>query len=73
MRRGLAIGKLSFTLRGQKLRGSWALVKMRRGEKDWLLLKHRDPFADPTRDVLEDGRSALSGLTLEDLKAGRMP
>jgi bifunctional non-homologous end joining protein LigD len=65
---GLAAGKLAFTLYGKKLRGSWALVKMRREERAWLLIKHRDSFAAPDRDVLEDGRSALSGKSIEDLK-----
>ncbi len=42
---GLASGKISFHLRGHKLRGSWTLVKVRGREKDWLLIKHQDDFA----------------------------
>ena len=67
IRRGLDAGKLAFTLYGKKLKGSWALVKIRREEKAWLLIKHRDEYADPDRDVLEDSRSVLSGRTLEEL------
>src|SRR3990172_6702848 len=70
---GLAKGKLSFVLRGQKLRGSWTLVKTRRGENEWLLIKHHDRFEDSERDILEEDASVLSGLTIEDLKAGRLP
>ena len=73
MRQGLEAGKLSFTLRGRKLRGSWTLVRTTRGDNEWLLIKHRDEYADPSRDVLEDGRSVVSGLTIADLKAGRLP
>ena len=69
----LDLGKLSFTLRGRKLRGSWTLVRTTRGPKDWLLIKHRDEHASPDRDVLDDERSVQSGLSLEDLKAGRLP
>jgi bifunctional non-homologous end joining protein LigD len=72
MRDGLAAGKLSFTLRGKKLRGSWTLVRMARDPKSWLLIKHRDEH-ESTRDVLEEDRSVLSGLTVADLKEGRMP
>jgi len=72
MREGLAAGKLSFTLRGKKLRGSWTLVRTARDPKDWLLIKHRDEYAS-TRDVLEEDRSVLSGVTIRDLKEGRMP
>jgi bifunctional non-homologous end joining protein LigD len=71
VRRGLARGKLTVHLDGEKLKGSWALVKMRRGENDWLLIKHRDEHADPTRDILADGRSVISGVTIEDLRSGR--
>ncbi|HZP25876.1 MAG TPA: non-homologous end-joining DNA ligase [Dehalococcoidia bacterium] len=73
MRDGLKAGKLSFTLRGHKLQGSWTLVKIARGEKEWLLIKHRDEFVDTVRDVTEDDRSVDSGLTIEDLKAGARP
>ena len=69
----IAAGKVSFTLRGAKLKGSWTLVRTARGDgKDWLLIKHRDEHAS-TRDVLEDDRSVISGLTLRDLQDGRMP
>ena len=74
MRKGLEDGKLSFTLRGRKLRGSWTLVRTTsRGPNEWLLIKHNDGYADPSRDVLEEDRSVLSGLTIADLKAGRLP
>ena len=73
IRRGLETGKLSFTLRGRKLRGSWTLVRTSRSPKDWLLIKHKDKYADPDYDVLEDDRSVQSGLTIEDLKEGRLP
>ena len=73
MREGLEAGKLSFTLRGHKLRGSWTLVRTSRSPKDWLLIKHRDGYADIDRDVLVDDRSVQSGLTIEELKAGRPP
>lgn len=69
---GIARGKLSFTLQGKKLRGSFALVKTKYAPDSWLLLKHRDEFASE-RDVLQDDRSVRSGLTILDLKEGRMP
>ncbi|HTP53259.1 MAG TPA: DNA ligase D [Anaeromyxobacteraceae bacterium] len=62
---GLRRGKLLLELEGQKLRGEWTLVKTRRGEKDWLLMKHRDRFAAKGIPFAEE--SVLSGRTLEDL------
>lgn len=40
-------GRLSFTLAGGKLRGGFSLVRMARGEGQWLLIKSRDEFAEP--------------------------
>jgi len=36
-------GELKFTLHGQKLKGSWVLVRTR--GRQWLLIKHRDFYA----------------------------
>ncbi|HEV8638171.1 MAG TPA: non-homologous end-joining DNA ligase, partial [Chloroflexota bacterium] len=73
IRRGLEAGKLTIALNGQKLRGLFTLVRTSRGPKDWLLIKKPDAHASKERDVLADGRSVLSGLTIEELKAGRRP
>ena len=70
---GLAAGKLSFTLRGRKLKGSWTLVRTGRGPNDWLLIKHRDAHADRERDVLDDDASVVSGLSIRQLRSGRLP
>jgi len=36
-------GDFKFTLEGEKLKGSWVLVRTR-GERQWLLIKHRDYY-----------------------------
>jgi bifunctional non-homologous end joining protein LigD len=41
---GLEAGKLELLLDGARLRGEWHMVKTR-GERDWLLFKHRDRYA----------------------------
>ena len=66
---GLEKGKLLFELRGYKLHGLWTLVKLKKGEKDWLLIKERDDWASKERVVPPE--SVLSGLTVDDLKADR--
>jgi bifunctional non-homologous end joining protein LigD len=67
VREGLAKGKLSFQLRGTKLKGSFALVRTAKDPKSWLLIKHRDRFAGKG-DVTEQDRSVLSGVAVSDLK-----
>ena len=71
MRAELAKGKVSFLLRGEKLKGSFTLVKTRSGNQ-WLLIKHRDRFAQPN-DVLAQPASVLSGLNLDQLTAESTP
>jgi bifunctional non-homologous end joining protein LigD len=65
VRQGLAEGKLSVFLRGEKLKGSFALVRTRT-DKQWLLIKHKDRFAN-SDDLLARSRSVLSGVTVEDI------
>ena len=70
MEAAIAAGKISFQMRGRKLKGSWALVKT---STDWLLLKHDDPLADPEADLTAADRSVVSDLSLDDIRAGRLP
>jgi len=74
---GLEKGKLSLLLRGEKLKGSFALVRTK-DRKQWLLIKHKDRFAAATAsvDIIAQNRSVLSGLAVADLKvvpAHRIP
>lgn len=72
MRKGLQKGKLTFYLKGEKLEGSWTLVRFGAGregkEKDWLLIKHHDEFEDTERDITEEDASVVSGQTIEDMQ-----
>ncbi len=67
----LAQGKLHVELRGMKLRGRWAFVKLAKGEtgNEWLFFKKQDEAADPSRKIIDElPRSVLSGLTVEELE-----
>ena len=66
---GLKKGKLLFELRGHKLRGTWTLVKIKRGVKEWLFIKERDGYVGTDGDDFPQG-SVLSGLTVEELRDG---
>src|SRR3954464_13825574 len=46
LKAGLEAGNLKFVLHGKKLKGEFALVKLKDSDsKSWLLIKHRDSFA----------------------------
>lgn len=68
----LAVGSMKFILHGRKLAGSWALVQMKgRGDKNWLLIKHRDEFARPGSRILEEApNSVASGRSIEEISGG---
>lgn len=54
LRRGYAKGDLKFVLLGNRLKGSFVLVRTKRGDRgknEWLLIKHRDEYAEPDSDV----------------------
>lgn len=58
-------GKLSFFLRGIKLKGSFALVRTTT-DQQWLLIKHKDAYVGGD-DLLAHNTSVLTGDTLDDV------
>ena len=77
VRAGLKAGKLSFTFHGKRLHGSFALVRTKSGtdaKPQWLLIKHRDDYADPGNDPVESVKtSAVTGRTMEQIAEGGGP
>src|SRR4029077_18291632 len=69
-REGLEKGKLLFEFRGYKLHGKWTLVKIKKSERDWLLIKERDAWMKSPGDQFDE-TSVLSGLTVDEVKAGQ--
>jgi bifunctional non-homologous end joining protein LigD len=71
--KALQQGKLTFRLYGKKMFGEWALVKIRgRSPKgnEWLLIKHRDKYANPNVDITEVApRSIISNLDVDEIGA----
>ena len=43
-------GHLRFILRGKKLKGAWSLVRIRKDDKTWLLIKGKDQYAKSLHD-----------------------
>ena len=69
-------GELKFSLHGRKLRGSFALVKIRQPKEKgdpWLMIKHRDAAVDPNWDIDDHDGSVLTGRTIEEIEEGLAP
>ena len=76
--KGFKKGDLKFTLDGDKLHGSWVLVRMRHDRNggnrtNWLLIKHRDEYAREGEGeaILDEDRSVASGRSMAEIAAGK--
>ncbi len=69
--RGLAKGRLKFSLRGLKLKGLWMLARMAEkggGNKNWLLFKLNDRHAGSQEDILAtEPLSVATNRSLDDI------
>jgi bifunctional non-homologous end joining protein LigD len=62
-------GSMKFSLNGKKLKGEFALVRMKsRQENAWLLIKHRDEYASHD-DITKNGASVVSGKNIDELSS----
>jgi bifunctional non-homologous end joining protein LigD len=64
-------GKLSFTLNGTKLKGSFALIRIRQRHKQWLLIKSDDEYSSAATSepdlTVTSPESVLTGRTNDEL------
>jgi len=68
-------GEIKFRLMGEKLSGSFVLVRTKREQKqpEWLMIKHQDDAVDPAWDIDDHDGSVLTGRTLEEIAAEVAP
>ena len=74
-RKGLREGSLKFRLDGERLKGSWALVRMRiEGKREnWLLIKERDEYARKDPGIDKFKKSVKSGRTRQQIEKNKPP
>ena len=64
-------GRITFTLHGKKLRGTWSLIRTR-GERQWLLFKRTDRYASKDVEITEEkprsvvSRRLLAGIAKDE-------
>ncbi|MDQ3674595.1 MAG: DNA ligase D [Gemmatimonadota bacterium] len=78
IRDGLKRGDLKITFHGERLHGSFALIRMKfsrdgssSAKPQWLLIKHRDAYATDEDVVAENMTSVNSGRTMEEIAIGK--
>lgn len=71
---GLKEGSLKFILNGRRLKGKWALVRMKAKEGDlkdnWLLIKEKDKHAKIGDGISEFSTSIRTGRTMTEIERG---
>jgi bifunctional non-homologous end joining protein LigD len=77
-RKGFKSGKLKIRLDGERMKGGWALVRMkpRPGEKgeNWLLIKEHDEYATGDGEgLLKADKSVSTGRAMDAIAAGKPP
>lgn len=79
LRAGYAKGDLKITFFGKRMRGSWALVRMKynrngsssAGKPQWLFIKHKDESASHEDIVATNMTSVTTGLTMDEIATGK--
>ena len=71
---GLRKGSLKFVLKGKRLNGKWACIRMKakanEDEDNWLLLKEKDGFEKSADGISEFNTSIRTGRTMEEIEKG---
>ncbi|MGI6120469.1 MAG: DNA ligase D [Desulfosporosinus sp.] len=71
---GLSAGMLKFVLHGSRLKGKWALVRLKGKEGEtrdnWLLLKEKDQYAKTTDGISQYTTSIRTGRTMTEIEEG---
>ncbi len=72
--KGLEEGSLKFILNGRRLKGKWALVRIKGKEKEskdnWLLIKEKDEYLKEDDGISEFNTSIRTDRTMEEIETG---
>lgn len=79
IRESYARGELKVTFFGERMRGSWALVRMKynrdgsssSAKPQWLFIKHRDEYASSDDIVADNVTSVTTGRTMDEIATGK--
>jgi bifunctional non-homologous end joining protein LigD len=77
IREGMNRGDLKITFHGERLHGSYALIRMKfardgsSSKPQWLLIKHRDKFASSEDVVAKNMTSVDTGRTMDEIALGK--
>ena len=72
MAKGLKEGSVKMILHGERLKGKWALVRMKpkegEADKNWLLIKEKDEYVKDKDSIGSSDTSVRSGRTMDEIR-----
>lgn len=72
MAKGLKEGSIKMILYGERLKGKWALVRMKpkngEADKNWLLIKEKDEYVEDQDSIASFATSIRTGRTMEEIR-----
>ena len=73
LRQGLEKGHISVVFNGKRLKGEFAIVRIKKAsDTSWLMIKKHDEFAGPDAEGPQgEDRSAETGRTMEEIAGGK--
>ncbi|MDF2543967.1 MAG: ligase [Herbinix sp.] len=73
---GLLEGTMKFVLKGTRLKGKWALIRIKgktgEAEDNWLLLKEKDEYVKDSDGISEFVTSIRTGRTMDEIDKGEV-
>lgn len=70
----LSEGSLKFVLKGRRLKGKWALIRLKEkageAKNNWLLLKEKDDYAKTDPEISELTTSIRTGRNMKEIEKG---
>jgi bifunctional non-homologous end joining protein LigD len=71
---GLAAGMLKFVLKGRRLKGKWALIRLKakagEAENNWLFIKEKDEYIQSSDGISAFDTSVRTGRTMPEIEEG---
>jgi len=72
--KSLKTGELKFELYGKRLKGQWALIKLKTKEdNEWLLIKEKDSFAKNDDGIMQFDTSIKTNRTMDEITNNEKP
>lgn len=65
---GLKNGSVKIMLKGERLKGAWAIIKLKKEEGNWLIIKEKDSYAKAVAGISKFTKSVKTGRSVKEIE-----